>query len=186
MTVLADHASPYFAHTLPHRGPLRWQNGGCHYLLCDASGQQALAAFIATNPAQAYRDLTALPFGQVQSELAGKTAQDHLLAVGSESFLQQVHALAWHAGIAPDHLQCERIGPDLRDVICMQCRAICRGVARRIHICGCGTVLLVRDHFSARRGLYQGAPLALDDGLIATLADQPLDNPHAIPRSGAF
>lgn len=176
MTVLADHASPYFAHTLPRRAPLRWQDAGCHYLLSDPAGAQALAAFIATGPAQPYRDLSAMPLGQVQSLLAEKADQDHLLAIGRESFLQQVHAMAWQAGIAPDHLQCDRIGPDLRDVICMQCRAICRGVARRIHHCACGTTLLVRDHFSARRGLYQGAPLVPDDGLIAVLAGQALDN----------
>lgn len=175
MTVLTDHASPYFAHTLPPRGPLRWQSAGCHYLWCDPAGERALAAFIATGPAQQHHNLTAMPLAQMQSLLAGTADQDHLLAIGRESFLQQVHALAWQAGIAPDHLQCERIGPDLRDVICMQCRAICKSVARRIHMCSCGTVLLVRDHFSARRGLYQGAPLAPDDGLIATLADQPID-----------
>ncbi|GEM_PF-5670917 len=93
-----------------------------------------------------------MPLGQVQSLLAEKADQGHLLAIGRESFLQQVHALAWRAGIAPDHLQCDRIGPDLRDVICMQCRAICRGVARRIHHCACGTTLLVRDHFRPDAG----------------------------------
>lgn len=175
MTVLTDHASPYRSATLPQRAALQWQPTGCHYLLCERSAAAQLTAFAKTAHSRRYEMLGNLPIAEAEKRLAGMQSVDHLLAIGSEPYLQKIDQMAWRLGIEASQVKSERVGPETRDVLCMQCRAIGHGIARRIYRCACGTYLLVRDHYSARRGLYQGAPLPEHDALIGLLTRAALD-----------
>ena len=174
MTVLTDHASPYCAATLPQRRALHWQATSYHYLLCEQGALKQLDAFATTARSHAYEMLGEVPLAEVEKRLAGMPISAHLLAIGSEPYLQQIDSMAWRLRIGPERLQSQRIGLETRDVLCMHCRAVAPNITHRIYRCGCGVHVLVRDHYSARRGLYQGAPLADADALIELLADQPL------------
>lgn len=170
MTVLADHDSPYRALTLPSRQTLQWRPEGRHFLVCDPQSQAEMAAFLTGSPPRDHI-IVAAPTPDV---LCLVQPDDHLLAIGAEPFLQMLHAMAWAAQIRAGQMQFQRSGPDYRDVLCMHCRTTCRAVTHRIHLCHCGINILVRDHFSPRLGLYQGAPLPADDGLIGMLSMQAL------------
>ena len=171
MTLLADHASPYLAHSLPKRAKLQWQEEGLHVLLADASGSAALEEFIQQSCNQDYVNLGVMESEEVEQNLIHLHPK-HLLAIGTEPFLQKIDALAWKLRLP--HLQTQRFGEDKRDVLCMNCRKILKSVRFRIQTCDCGFYLLVRDHYSARRGLYQGAALPPDDPLIQSLSHQKL------------
>lgn len=175
MTVLADHGSPYRATTQPQRASLEWRATGRHHLICEAGAEAALQAFAATGPDRSVAVLGALPLADLARVLRGMGPEDHLLVLGAEPYLQKVAAAVWPTGQRAEKMQFQRLGPDLRDVLCLHCRATCHAVGNRIHQCDCGSHLLVRDHFSARLGLYQGAPLAPEDDLILALKDRPLE-----------
>lgn len=171
MTLLADHASPYLAHSLPKRSELKWQGEGLHVLLSDACGAATLEKLIAQPCNMDYVNFGIIRLDEAEQRLM-RLRPKHLLAIGTEPFLQKIDALAWRLRLP--NLQTQRVGEDKRDVLCMNCRKILKSVRFRIQPCDCGFSLLVRDHYSARLGLYQGAALPPDDPLIQSLSDQKL------------
>lgn len=83
-----------------------------------------------------------------------------LYAAGGEGFLSDVALLADSAGLGPGELFLQRVGPWLRRVQCVHCRAVTEDVATTLVRCsGCGAMLLVRDHFSRRLGAFMGVQI---------------------------
>lgn len=83
-----------------------------------------------------------------------------LYAIGGEAFLSDVAALADAAGLGAGELFLQRLGPRLRRVRCVHCRAVTDDVATTLVRCGgCGAMLLVRDHFSRRLGAFMGVQI---------------------------
>jgi len=152
----------------PRRQTLAWQPDRFHLLLADAAGQTRMTALLAAGPADArYRQLPDV--AGLEQALSCTPIGTLLLAAGQESFLQALHSVLWRAGLSQDVLQAECVGSRARDVLCIHCKAVSRA-ERVIHACTCGQILLVRDHFSVRMGLYQGVPLDRGDPLIPVLS----------------
>ena len=156
------------ARSCPRRQTLAWRSDRFHLLVADAAGQPRMTALLAAAPDGARYRL--LPDGAgLEQALSGAPIGTLLLAAGHEGFLQALHPLLWRAGLSQDVLQAECVGSTARDVLCIHCQAVSRA-ERVIHACSCGQILLVRDHFSVRMGLYQGMPLDRDDPLIPVLS----------------
>jgi dimethylamine monooxygenase subunit C len=95
--------------------------------------------------------------GQLAHRLSRETAGFRLYAIGTESFMWDVHNLARAAGMGAAEIFMTRAGPFTRRVYCTHCRTMIEDVANTITPCpGCGAALFVRDHFSRRLAAFMG------------------------------
>ncbi len=80
-----------------------------------------------------------------------------LYAVGTEAFLWDVNNIATAAGRGPRAIFFKQAGSQRRGGYCTPCPTMNQDVTTSIVICsGCGTNLLVRDHFSRRLAAFMG------------------------------
>ena len=87
-----------------------------------------------------------------------------LYAIGTESFLWDVHNLAVAAGLGASEIHLTQSGPFIRRVYCTHCRTMIENVAENITPCpGCGASLFVRDHFSRRLAAFMGVKVDAED-----------------------
>jgi len=76
---------------------------------------------------------------------------------GAERFIWEVHRMLRNAGVAETRIQLALAGNVARSVYCIHCGTIDGLVEDTTHTCTrCGTVLVVRDHFSRYHGAYMG------------------------------
>lgn len=94
---------------------------------------------------------------KLERELASAPAGTALYLAGSERFIWHAAGLARRAGMSRHQVQAEMRGSKARRVYCVHCKAINENVTHSIHRCGgCGTALLVRDHYSRLMEAYVG------------------------------
>lgn len=80
-----------------------------------------------------------------------------LYALGSESFIWDVHNIGSAAGLTSAEMFLTQSGPRRRRVYCCHCKTKIEDVRETIVACpGCGAVLQVRDHFSRRLAAFMG------------------------------
>jgi len=81
----------------------------------------------------------------------------HLYAIGRETFIWDVAALARDRGMDRDEYHLTQHGSERRRVYCVHCRSFTENVSTNIVACsGCGARLQVRDHFSQRLAAFMG------------------------------
>jgi len=89
--------------------------------------------------------------------LATTTMGTRLYVSGTEGFIGEVIQLAMTQGIDHRSISAEHRGSLARRVQCVHCKGITEHVTTNIVRCAhCGTSLLVRDHYSRRRGAFMG------------------------------
>jgi len=89
--------------------------------------------------------------------LARQTMGLRLYALGSESFIWDVHQAAEQAGLGKDEIHLTRLGPLTRRVYCTHCRDMIEDATKNlVTFPGCGANLFVRDHFSRRLRAFMG------------------------------
>ena len=80
-----------------------------------------------------------------------------LYAVGTEAFLWDICNIGIEAGLGHGEIFLTQAGSLRRRVYCTHCQTMNEDVTTSIVICsGCGTNLLVRDHFSRRLAAFMG------------------------------
>jgi DNA-directed RNA polymerase subunit RPC12/RpoP len=89
--------------------------------------------------------------------LAGCVMGTRLYIAGSESFIGSAVRVAMKYNLNGDEVQRELCGSAARRVYCIHCKAANENVTTNIVKCpGCGSHLLVRDHYSRRLAAYMG------------------------------
>jgi len=159
--------------------PLAFDPSGLrHLLLCDqaAPPEAALAPNFPLERAEVWVVNAASPAGPAEHDagphnfraiaallvaLRARLARERmglrLYAVGTEGFLWDVAAIARDTGVGADEIGLNHAGSARRRVQCVHCKTLAGDVVTNIVICpGCGTALLVRDHFSRRLGAFMG------------------------------
>lgn len=89
--------------------------------------------------------------------LSGARMGTRLYAAGDEPLIGTVVKTAMRYGVDPNSIRTEHRGSTRRDVQCVHCKGITEDVTTNPVTCAhCGTVLLVRDHYSRRIGAFMG------------------------------
>ena len=112
-------------------------------------------------------EIAGLPVSHYESEAALLRGLHDLLelsrmglrvyAVGPEAFLWAVDRIAAGYGFGKGEVAKFLAGSLARKVYCSHCKTMSDDIVANLHRCsGCGTMLLVRDHFSRRLGAYMG------------------------------
>jgi DNA-directed RNA polymerase subunit RPC12/RpoP len=80
-----------------------------------------------------------------------------LYVAGPESFIGLAMKIALEFDLNKDEIRAEELGSRARRVHCIHCRTVTEDVRTNIVRCpGCGSWLLVRDHYSRRLAAYMG------------------------------
>ena len=96
--------------------------------------------------------------------LGGATMGTRLYAAGSEGFVGRVVRLGMEHGIDHRSVLTEHSGSLARRVQCVHCKQFAEHVTVSVFPCaGCGTLLLVRDHWSRRLAAFQGVCVNAED-----------------------
>jgi hypothetical protein len=94
---------------------------------------------------------------ELQTRLARAGIGLRLYAIGTETFLWDVHRIAQAAGLGAGEFFCSHAGSAARRVYCTHCKTMNENTTTSIVTCrGCGAQLSVRDHFSRRLAAFMG------------------------------
>lgn len=150
--ILAEHAE-----ALPSLSPPAWPDAAIEFwaIVPDsrALGLQSVDHVI---PTYHYRSASHL-LDHLAHRLAREYVGLHLYAIGRESFIWDVAALARDKGMDRDEYHLTQRGSERRRVYCVHCRSFTENVSTNIVACsGCGAQLQVRDHFSQRLAAFMG------------------------------
>ena len=120
------------------------------------NGSPVTAAAAATGSPRRFRAAADL-LGNLRHRLAGTPVGLRLYAVGTESFVWDVHNIAVEAGLGQGEIFLTHAGSWRRRVYCTHCKTMNEAVTTSIVGCaGCGAQLFVRDHFSRRLAAFMG------------------------------
>jgi len=148
-----------------YRPLVRDRLGRHHLLLCDAAtvpptslSDAAEFATMETWAAETAQFPTTTDLlGALPTRLSAETIGLRLYAVGTESFLWDVAAVARRAGMGAGEVFLCHAGGRARRVRCVHCQTLLDDVTMSLVDCtGCGATLFVRDHFSARLAAFMG------------------------------
>ena len=123
----------------------------------------AVDAEIASLPVSHYESEAALLRG-LRDLLELSRMGLRLYAVGPEAFLWAVDRIAADYGFGKGEVAKFLAGSLARKVYCSHCKTMSDGIVANLHRCpGCGTMLLVRDHFSRRLGAFMGVKVDAEE-----------------------
>lgn len=95
--------------------------------------------------------------GRLSLVLARARMGTRLYVAGDEPLIGTVVKIAMKYGVNPKSIRTEHRGSTKRRVQCVHCKGITEDVTTNPVACAhCGTVLLVRDHYSWRIGAFMG------------------------------
>jgi DNA-directed RNA polymerase subunit RPC12/RpoP len=113
-------------------------------------------ALLGLEDLRVFSDVPSL-LGHFRSRLDGALMGTRLYVAGPESFIGLAMKLALEFDLNKDEIRAEELGTLARRVHCIHCRATTEDVRTNIVRCtGCGSWLLVRDHYSRRLAAYMG------------------------------